>query len=239
MTKQRAAAKDEAPLARFLEKLRRSFAHDLNTPLGAISNYASVLESSSNGGGDEVRDLGRRIRNNAKRASRMLQLLATTTALASRPAHAEATDIVVLVQSIFSDAGSSTSVRLSPSASSPLAHVDAEVAGFVLRAYVAVALDAHSGPVDAALVTIADEPEHVRIGLTCGAAGGALALRASDSSADGLQAFLMHDGGPNRNEVALGLGLAEILVGRHGGVLEVAGVPGSTSYLQLRFERSN
>src|SRR6187399_443842 len=92
-------------LARFLQRVHKSFSHDLGAPLGSIVNYACVLESGQalparsgenessaatpDTHGQEVRELGRRIRTNAMRAARMLQLLATATGLASRPLHGE------------------------------------------------------------------------------------------------------------------------------------------------------
>ena len=95
----------ELPIARFLERIRNSFSHDLRTPLGSIVNYAAVLEATQGADTEEVRDLGRRIRGNAQRASRMIQLLANATGLASRPYRAVLTDLLALAQSVLSDVG--------------------------------------------------------------------------------------------------------------------------------------
>src|SRR5688572_17583670 len=115
-------------LARFLQRVHKSFSHDLGAPLGSIVNYACVLESGqslpsrpasdddsasapSDAHAHEVRELGRRIRTNAMRAARMLQLLATATGLASRPLHGESADALPLAKSILMDAGGRGQVR--------------------------------------------------------------------------------------------------------------------------------
>jgi len=45
MNVRRENVQNEQPLVRFLERIRKSFSHDLRTPLGSIVNYAAVLEA--------------------------------------------------------------------------------------------------------------------------------------------------------------------------------------------------
>lgn len=228
------AQHDIARLYRFLERVRRSFAHDLPTPLGSIVNYATVLEATQSAGAEDVRDLGRRIRNNALRAARMLQLLANCTRLASRPLRTASTDLLTLARTVFTDAGAPADVQLAPGTDSPLAAVDAEVLGFAWRTYVAVAIDALGTVIHQAHLQVNADDRELVIQLGCGPdlrADGPLG--ASNATIE-LSGFLNHNGGPARLESSLGLQLAADLVVSHGGILEVSGRPGAVSGLNLR-----
>ncbi len=223
------------PLARFLERIRSSFSHDLRTPLGAIVNYAAVLEAAPGTDGAEVRDLGRRIRKNALRASRMIQLLASATGLASRPWQFTSTDLVILAQSIMKDIGGRGHVRLASNTPAAIVGVDAEILGFAWRAYTSFEQDNCAASVDVAELEFHTEQTELRVELRC------LGPTASQSVLDPreptieLPAFLRHNGGPNRVESAMGLKLAQDLMISLGGDLQVWGKPGVRSGLRLRF----
>lgn len=229
----------EVPLARFLERVRKSFSHDLRTPLGTIVNYAAVLEASQGSDAEEVRDLGRRIRGNALRAARMIQLLATATGLAGRPLHAAPTDLLALARSVLGDANGRGVVRAGADTHSTLADVDAEVLGFAWRAYVAVENDARGKPTDEAELSVSGDADDLVLEVRCGFEHAAADVRPwATSTAIEVPAYLRHNGGPSRLECALGLGLAQDLVESHGGELHVWGRPGAQSALRLRFPTS-
>lgn len=223
------------PLARFLERIRCSFSHDLRTPLGTIVNYAAVLEATPGVDSVEVRDLGRRIRDNAQRVSRMVQLLATATGLASRPWQTTTTDLVVLAQSVVTDLGGRGRVRLAPNMSTALVDVDAEILGFAWRAYAAVEHGTRARSVDECELLLEKGFQDVRVELRCGppnpVATGSQTLETDLE----LTEFLRHNGGPDRLESAMGLKLAEDLVISLGGELRVWGRPGVRSGLRFRF----
>lgn len=223
----------EQPLARFLERVRHSFSHDLRTPLGTIVNYAAILEANPITDPEEVRDLGHRIRTSAQRVAHMVQLLATATGLASRPLRPAPTDLVALARSVLMDAGGRGDVGSRGNGQSPLADVDAEVLGFAWRAYAAVENDSLGKPINAAVLHVLDASEQVILELHGGSARAEPALLAREDAVD-LASYLRHNGGPARLETSLGLGLAQELVFSHGGDLQVWGRPGSHSGLRVR-----
>lgn len=224
---------NERSLARFLDRVRSSFSHDLRTPLGTIVNYAAVLESTQGVDAADVRDLGRRIRGNAQRATRMIQLLANATGLASRPLRTATTDLLALAQSILTDVGGRGRVRLAANTTSALVEVDAEVLGFAWRAYNAVEHDSRAKPIDDAELELNRAADALEVELRCGAPAPnetSLARPVLE-----LPGFLRHNGGPDRLESGLGLQLAQDLVVSLGGELHVWGRPGIRSGLRLRF----
>jgi signal transduction histidine kinase len=228
-------AENQMPLARFLERIRHTVSHDMRTPLGTIVNYAAVLEANEGSDAEEVRDLGRRIRGNAQRAARMIQLLAGVVELASRPLRSAPTDLATLARSILDDAGARGSVLLAPGPRPTLADVDAEVLGFAWRAFVAVESDSAGKPVESADLIVEPERDAVVVELQCGSNAALLVPGAPTGAASvELSAFLRHNGGPGRIESSLGLGLAQELLIRHGGSMTVFGRPGSRSGIRVR-----
>jgi K+-sensing histidine kinase KdpD len=233
MTVRRDDRDPDAPLVRFLERIKRSFSHDLRTPLATIVNYATVLEASEGSESGDVKDLSRRIRNNAQRLSNMLQLLAQATSLASRPWRSTSADLLSLARSVLHDAGGSTSVRWDGPASGAVVAVDAEIVGFVWRTFIVVQGDAQSRPVVGTELRLHPSSERMEVELICAEHGP-----AADASPAALElpAFLRHNNGPARLESGMGLSLAEDLVISHGAELRVWGRPGSTSGVRLSFE---
>jgi len=229
-------------LVRFLERVHKSFSHDLGAPLGSIVNYASVLESGQavqSGSSDpdlpqapargvqDVRELGRRIRTNAMRAARMIQLLATATGLASRPLHAGSTDFLPLAKSVLMDAGGRGQVR--GVGAGETVELDPDLIGFVWRAYLALENDARGGPTDEAALEVSEQAGYVEIEMRCTANGSPPGERSDATN------FMQQNVGPARMESSMGFGLAEDLVRSHGGEFEVFGRPGRSSALRLRF----
>lgn len=227
-------AAGELPLARFLERIRNSFSHDLRTPLGSIVNYAAILERTQGGDAEEVRDLGRRIRGNAQRASRMVQQLAIATGLASRPSRAVSTDLVALAQAVLADLGGHGRVRLAANTPAALVDVDAEVLGFALRAFAAVEVDARAQSIGDVELAIVPSTDHLLVELRSAHEPAAGTLPAPTDSTLELSSFLRHNGGADRLETALGLRLAQDLVISLGGDLEVWGRPGVRSGIRVR-----
>lgn len=213
-------------LTRFLDRICFAVSHDLRTPLGTIVNYASVLEAAQGPGSYETRDLAARIRSNAQRSARMVQLLVTVIGLASRPLSSSETDLLVLVRSILGDAGGRGSAHLLPESQHSNVDVDAEVVGFAWRAYLATESDSVGRPVDGAGLLVRQDGGCVQIDLRCDGAGAA---ERTD-----LPGYLRFSHGPARLENSLGLGLAEELLVCHGGALEMFGKPGARSGIRLR-----
>lgn len=226
------------PLVRFLERIRKSFSHDLRTPLGTIVNYAAVLEANQGSDAEEVRDLGRRIRSNAQRVARMVQLLATATSLASRPMQSDPTDLVALAKSVLGDGGGAGRVLSSGNPKQLFADVDAEIVGFAWRAFVAVQNDARGKPIDELEIAIQPAEAVVWIDVASHSGESSSSTRALTDVVVELPIFLRHNNGAARLESAMGLGLAQDLVISHGGELIVSGKPGLDSGMRLRFSRS-
>lgn len=219
-------------LVRFLDRIRQTVSHDMRTPLGSIVNYAAVLEATQGADAEEIRDLGRRIRGNAQRTARMIQLLATVVGLGSRPLRTASTDLRVLARSILGDGGGRGEVNLAARSAAPILEVDAEVIGFVWRAYVAVESDSTGKPMDAAELIVVPEVSGVLVELH----GGSTTVQSARTTSEivDMAGYLRHNSGPARLENSLGLGLAEDLVIRHGGELGVFGRPGAGSGIRVR-----
>lgn len=197
----------------FLEHLRKAVAHDLRSPLGAIANYAALLESNPDPAAEEARELGHRIQRNAQRLGAMVELLARAIELAAAPPGAGATDLLGLARSELAAAGARGSIRLaSPSAVVP-AGLDAPALAFAWRAYF---LEVGGGPEGRELeaeLEVRVEHDHALLELSCaGAAARGAALEAS-----------------------FGLRLAEALLRARGATLHAWTEPSAGSGVRIHF----
>lgn len=230
---------------RFLERIQKSFSHDLRTPLGSIVNYAGVLETMREPNADEVRDLGKRIRGNAQRAARMVQTLVVAMGHASRPQRRSSTDLVALAAAVLSDAGGRGSIQPIPASLARFVEVDAELLGFAWRAFVAVENDARGQPLDELELRcdVVDGRLISELSTRDGATAPIAPIVPIGVTADPSRArpfvarqdYLRHNGGTERLECAMGFGLAEELVASHGGEVQVWGRPAACSGLRVAF----
>lgn len=219
---------------RFLERIQKAFSHDLRTPLGTIVNYAGVLETMQEPNAEEVRDLGRRIRGNAQRVARMVQMLVVAMGHANRPLRCSSTDLAALAAAVLADAGGRANVQSIPSGVVRIVEVDAELLGFAWRAFVAVESDARGRALDE--LELRSEWNDGRLVVELSTRDG-----STPAGADlrvprpyvARQDYLRHNGGPARLECALGFGLAEELLASHGGEVQVWGRPASASGLRV------
>ncbi len=214
----------------FLERVRRSLSHDLRTPLGAIVNYAAVLESGHVMDHEAIADLSQRIRSNAACAARMVQGLATASELASRPLHFADVDVLLLARSVLDFYGGSRSVKLGPGSLAAVCDVDAEIVGFAWKAFVAALADARNALIAEAQVSIACLSSELLLDFECGDSGAQQAIPRKPVT---LQEFLIHGRGSARTECAMGLGLAEAILEAHGGALTLIGTLGTGASMRL------
>ncbi len=238
MDSRRETSGKEVPLVRFLERIRKSFSHDLRTPLGTIVNYAAVLEANEGASAEEVRDLGRRIRANAQRVARMVQLLATATGLAGRPIRNASTDLIVLAKSVLQDAGGAGRVLMIGDPKKTVADVDAEILGFAWRAFVAVQSDARGQAIGEAQISLRAVGDTIQVDLTCGADEADVANTSAVQPVLELPAFLRSNNGSARLENGMGLALAQDLVMSHGGELRVWGKAGSEAGIRVSLDKA-
>lgn len=212
----------------FLERLRQAFSHDLRTPLGSIVNYAATLEVMPPPSTETLRDVACRIRENAQRAARMGEILATAMRLAAtRPTSALApTDLAAVARAILSDGG----------ARSPRVEVDrprtvvcdAEVIAFAWRAFLAFERDAAAQPAVHFVIECFPTAERRDcIGLSPLGVGVTGAPRAD------LDAFVRQGGGKNRLETSLALRIACELLSLHAYEVELRGQPAHAAVLLI------
>jgi signal transduction histidine kinase len=100
------AARLEAFAARReLEALQSSVAHDLRSPVGAVLNFATVLELDHGQHLDEgARDIVERIRNSAEAALGLLDALSRLTGVTRAPLRPAALDMEPLVRRAYAEA---------------------------------------------------------------------------------------------------------------------------------------
>ena len=213
----------------FFESVRRAFSHDLRTPLGGIVNYAAALEAKPTGTPDELSGLARRIRASALRASRMVDLLANSIALAIHPPRRAATDLVALARTLLVEGGG-RSVTVAATAPSISVEVDADVLAFAWRAFIAVEADASGQPMESATVTAVADSEQRVIELSTTVQPPSHAFTPVQ-----LDEFLRGNAGPGRIETALGMTLTQQVLTRHGGAMTTFGRAGAGATLRVRW----
>jgi signal transduction histidine kinase len=224
------------PSVRLLERIKGSCVHDLRTPLGAIVNYAAVLEASPDPGNEEVRELARRIRDNAQRIGGMLRSILQATDLATAAPRRAVIDLLDLARAELAAAGGRGEVRLSKDTGTSLAELDGDALAFAWRSYLGVACEAPVGPPLELEVRIRLAPGLLALGLCCirepGLAG---TVTAPEGSPLDLQAFLRQGKGPSHLENALALSLAEDLLVSRGATFALWGEAAGSSVLELTF----
>jgi signal transduction histidine kinase len=226
------AANDDSAWVAFVGGLRTSLAHDLRTPLGAIANYAALLEQAQDAPAAEVQNVARQIRRNVIRTVTMLEQLATASSIAaSTPVQTtnEPPGAVrdVLVR-MLSELGAKSSISDSGFEESSTARLDRTLLEFAWRAYLAVERDVSSRLPEPVEVQLEHAEGDTRLTLIVG-----VGVDPQGPAAD-IAHFLVQAGERARLESRHALRLAEQLVRLRGGTLELRGRAGNGSTLRLR-----
>jgi signal transduction histidine kinase len=224
--------REDSAWVAFVGGLRTSLAHDLRTPLGAIANYAAVLEHAQGSSPSEVRNTAHQIRHNVLRTVHMLEQLAAAAAIAaSAPPNASAAtpvDARVVLVRALSDLGARPSIRDRGFEDGSVAKLDGALLDFAWRAYLALERDV-SGRL----------PESVEVQLeqvdraTCLTLIVGVGVDPRGPASD-LSHFLVQAGDSARLESRHALRLADQLVRLRNGTLELHGRAGNGSALRLQ-----
>lgn len=211
----------------FSTRLRRALSHDLRTPLGTISNYAAILEFQGDSSPEEMRNFAKRIRTSAQRTAETLRDLADALTLSTRPPRIEDVDPSTLLRSLLAEM--SLHARYPAHGSEPpvLARADPELLNFAWRAFLTTA-------------TRADAARSLLVDLEVGGhdrSSVSIWIGSPDRPSDEIVDATRFGGlGPDLGSsiACIALELAEALVKRRGGVLELWGKPGDTAGLRIR-----
>jgi K+-sensing histidine kinase KdpD len=214
-----------AGLRTFLEELRRSFSHDLRTPLGTIVNYAALLESAEGVALSDQHNFARHIRRNAMRAANMLEHLSSAAILASRPAAPETVDVEDLLERALLASGGKDRIRVVSDGDVP--PLDSALLQFVWTSYVSLETDVRGQAPTA--VELAILPAEGRVVLTV-TIGDAEAAKLAPIE---LSRFLADAGENARPESRHALRLAADVIELHGGSIALFGRAGASSSLSL------
>jgi hypothetical protein len=230
----------EGPL---FERIRRALAHDLRTPIGTISNYATILEYHGTERPEDVRVFASRIRGAAARTAAMLQTITDAIAMARRPSSATSMDAAGSLRAVVAELA--IHVRFPARGAEPAERVplDAELVAFAWRAFLSVSLDAaRTGAVDLDLA-IEDAEASVAIDIFAGARDEAPREHVDSDRFARLRPADRDPADPTRAreatplDASLALGLAEDLVRLRGGELALWGRPGLPSGMRIRFPK--
>ncbi len=232
------APRDDSAWTAFVGELRSSLAHDLRTPLGAIANYAAVLEHAQDTPRAEVQNVAHQIRRNVLRTVAMLEHLALASSIAASasvqasaqastpPAPSPVDPRVVLVRTL-SELDARPAIRDRGFEAHATVRVDPTLLEFVWSAYLALESDVSGRlpePVELQLERVASD---TRLTLIVGF-GVDSRTPAVDASL-----FLVQAGDRARLESRHALRLADQLVRLRRGTLELRGRAGHGSMLQL------
>jgi K+-sensing histidine kinase KdpD len=214
-----------ATLRAFLEELRRSFSHDLRTPLGTIVNYAALLEGADGVALSDQHNFARHIRRNAMRAANMLEHLSSAAVLASRPAAPEPVDVEELLERALLASGGKDKVRVASDGGVP--PLDPALLQFVWKSYVSIEADVRG-----------QAPREVELAVAHGGDGRvtlivSVGADASKGAAVDLARFLAEAGESARPESRHALRLAADVLELHGGSIALHGRAGAGSSLAV------
>jgi K+-sensing histidine kinase KdpD len=151
----------------FVERIRKVLAHDLRTPLGTISNYATILECHSAPLPEDVRTFATRIRSNAVRTANMLESVTDAIALSQAPAQLVEIDPAEILRGRISriePPNGFRGARLSPAT----IRFDPDLLAFAWRAFLTVNAEAHPGTTLDVDIEIDSGPESNAIDLWVG-----------------------------------------------------------------------
>jgi signal transduction histidine kinase len=220
---------DREPPQPFSERLRKVLAHDARSPLGAIVNFASILEFYESADREEVRAVATRIRQSANRLVVMLQHMTDATMLSARPLRIVKVDLSVLLRSVLFDLGLHGRFPARGTEPSEAVGFDLELLTFAWRAFLSV----HAGnpaisELDLDLEVSSDEAT-TTIALWMGVRPNAPAERL------GFTRFTQGLSGHGATESCMALGFVESLIHERGGRIELWGRPpeGSAMFFTL------
>lgn len=213
-------------------RVRRALAHDLRTPLGTIANYAAILEAQGELKPENVRAWATRIRSNAVRVALMLQCMTDAIDLAERDATATELDPSGLVRSLLSEVG--VPVRFPARGKAPLERVavDREILTFTWRAFLAVNAEAATVKNLDLDIEVERAPGEIVMGMWVGPRIESLG-RPSESAT-----FCKEASGSTPPSSCFALSLAEEVIQRRGGRMELWGRPGQSAGLRVHFPAS-
>lgn len=221
---------DDAPLPRFLEKVAGVLGHDLRSPLGAIANYASLLEGDSAPTVDELGDVAGRVRNQAAQVAEMASLVAEALLIVSRRPTSVRGDPAELLRTIARAVDREVDVSSVSGADERAAvdvELDPEVAGFVWRAFLKLDAGVRARPPRNLVVRARRERRVARVEV--GIDGALDALRPAVA----LDPFVRGAAGKVAASHRLALELGRELVDCRGGSLELFGSPGRDAGIGL------
>lgn len=210
----------------FAMRLRRALSHDLRTPLGTISNYAAILEFQGDSSPEEMRNFAKRIRSSAQRTAETLKDLADALALSARPAKCEDVDVSNVLRSLLAEM--SVHARYPAHGTEPavLARADGELLSYAWRAFLTTATRAETSRSLLVDLEVGD-PDRTSITLWIGPAD-----RPSDGGVDAAR-FVTLGADSSSTNSCIALELAEALVRRRGGILELWGRPGDAAGMRI------
>jgi signal transduction histidine kinase len=217
----------EGPL---FERIRRALSHDLRTPIGTISNYATILEYHGPEKTEDVRVFARRIRDAATRTVAMLQSITEAIALARQASSAAGMDPAGSLRALVVELG--IHVRFPARGPEPTERIplDAELVTFAWRAFLSMTLDAaRTGALDVDLA-IENGESSIALDMFTGERDDAPREHVDSERL----ARAEQDVPP---EALLALGLAEDLVHMRGGEISLWGRPGLPWGMRIRLPK--
>jgi K+-sensing histidine kinase KdpD len=221
---------DSDALQAFIEKLRRSFSHDVRTPLGTIVNYASILEEDTAVAAEQVRTLAERIRFHAMRTSEMLRFLIDAMVLATRPLAPRSIAPAALLQTLLAELGSTGTVRSRGEPTNGRGaeiEVDPQLVNYVWQAFLMLERGLRTKSLHDAEIEIARTNNGTVVEM-------ALDSLPDERSVVALDRFVSALGERLSPECRVALVLGCDLIVRYGGELELFGRPGEAAGIRLR-----